>query len=845
MSIKHLSLKASVSALALLAVGGVLVVFLLTWLPMRELQVNGPLYRAVLDDKDLVADILPPALSPGDANIAVLLLAQESDVGRQRALLARVAAGREAFEKVARRWIEGEKDPALRQALAASAERSRAFFAAADAVAVAVGHGDAGTTLSSVERAEQLFEQVRATNDEVLALVSAREQAREAAAAAQARATLWLLLALVAGLALALAAVAGHLARTVRRAVEGVQAASRGLRQAVEEGRLDARADATAVHPDLRGVIEGMNETMDAVARPIAVTTDYVTRIAAGEVPPVLTEAYAGDFARIQASLNTLIRVVTERSRDLDALVAAALEGRLSYRADPSRYAGGNARLMADLNRVLDAFLAPLQVAATCVDRLSRGEVPEPITAEFRGDFDLLKRNLNTCLASIRSLVADARALSAAAVEGRLDVRADPTRHGGEYRAIITGVNDTLDAIVTPFRVIAAYCERISHGDLPPRRTGAVKGEIVAMQASLNRCIDALSAMVEDVNGVGEAAVAGRLGARIDLARHEGAFRHALEGVNGTLDAVVAPVAEATAALERLAAKDLRARVEGRFVGDHAKLKDAVNSTAEALHEALAQVSASVAQVSGAAGQIAASSHAVASGASQQASSLEETTAAVERVTAMTQSSTEHAAQASTLALAARAAATEGAGAVERLQEAMGKIKHSAEATRAIIHDVSEIAFQTNLLALNAAVEAARAGEAGRGFAVVAEEVRSLALRAKEAAGKTEDLIRQSVGQAAQGEVAGGQVAAKLGEIVTGVSKAADIVGEIATASSAQVAAIDQVNRAVAEMERVTQQNAASAEESSSAASELSGQAEELAAMVATFRVEGGATRGA
>jgi methyl-accepting chemotaxis protein len=168
----------------------------------------------------------------------------------------------------------------------------------------------------------------------------------------------------------------------------------------------------------------------------------------------------------------------------------------------------------------------------------------------------------------------------------------------------------------------------------------------------------------------------------------------------------------------------------------------------------------------------------------------------------------------------------------------MEGIRRSAEGTSAIIRDISEIAFQTNLLALNAAVEAARAGEAGRGFAVVAEEVRSLALRSKEAANKTEELIRESVRQAGEGETTARHVSTKLAEIVGVIGKVTDIVTEIAASAREQNDGITQVNSSVGEMDKVTQQNAASAEESSSAASELSGQAEELASMVSTFQLE-------
>ena len=290
--------------------------------------------------------------------------------------------------------------------------------------------------------------------------------------------------------------------------------------------------------------------------------------------------------------------------------------------------------------------------------------------------------------------------------------------------------------------------------------------------------------------------------------------------------------------LERLAQRDLTARVTGNYVGDHAKIQEALNGTAQALHDAMAQVSQAVTEVSAASSQIAESSQAVAAGASEQAASLEETSSSLESMSAMTKQAVDNAHQANGLAQNAKAEATEGAASMEQMSGAMAKIKASAEATSQIIKDINEIAFQTNLLALNAAVEAARAGEAGRGFAVVAEEVRSLALRSKEAANKTEALIRDSVKRAAEGEATAKHVQAKLGGIASGVSKVTDIVAEIAAAAKEQSAGIEQVTKAVGQMDTVTQQNAANSEESSSAAAELSGQSEELASMVQSFQLE-------
>ena len=204
----------------------------------------------------------------------------------------------------------------------------------------------------------------------------------------------------------------------------------------------------------------------------------------------------------------------------------------------------------------------------------------------------------------------------------------------------------------------------------------------------------------------------------------------------------------------------------------------------------------------------------------------------------MTKQAADSLQQANQLAKAARTAATDGAVAVEQMQGAMGRIKASAEGTSQIIRDINDIAFQTNLLALNAAVEAARAGEAGRGFAVVAEEVRSLALRAKEAATKTEELIRQSVKEAGQGEVTAKHVAGKLGEIAGRSLEGGRHRGRRSPpAPESGSTGIEQVMQAVTEMDKVTQQNAASAEESSSAASELSGQAGGLSELIGRFQL--------
>ncbi len=241
-------------------------------------------------------------------------------------------------------------------------------------------------------------------------------------------------------------------------------------------------------------------------------------------------------------------------------------------------------------------------------------------------------------------------------------------------------------------------------------------------------------------------------------------------------------------------------------------------------------------QVSAASSEVTSTGQVLAEGTSEQAASIEETSASLEQMSAMTQQNSNNAAEAKLLMGKANHVVDKAGDSMNKLTTSMDVISTASQETSKIIKTIDEIAFQTNLLALNAAVEAARAGEAGAGFAVVADEVRNLAIRAAEAASNTAELIEDTVHKISGGTDIVRATSEDFKEVELNVRQVGEIVSEIAAASNEQAQGIGQINSAITEMDKITQQNAAGAEESASSAEELSAQAEQMKGMALNLR---------
>ena len=359
---------------------------------------------------------------------------------------------------------------------------------------------------------------------------------------------------------------------------------------------------------------------------------------------------------------------------------------------------------------------------------------------------------------------------------------------------------------------------------------------------------------LESVEKIGqyEAGVGRALAAQVQEQYHQGqTFLLALAG--GALllgswfayvitHSITAPLHKAVKIAQTVAAGDLSSNIDVRSRDEAGMLLQALKEMNASLVSIVGQVRGGTDTIATASSQIASGNLDLSSRTEQQASSLQQTASSMEQLTATVKQNGDNSRQAHTLALTASEVALKGGDVVNQVVDTMGMINESAHKIVDIITVIDGIAFQTNILALNAAVEAARAGEQGRGFAVVASEVRNLAQRSAAAAKEIKGLIGDSVDKVELGARLVEQAGTTMKEIVVHVRHVTDIIGDITTASTEQTVGIEQINQAIAQMDQVTQQNAALVEEAAAAAAQLQEQSFALAEVVSVFQLSGNRT---
>ncbi|ANQ83494.1 putative methyl-accepting chemotaxis protein [Azoarcus olearius] len=242
-----------------------------------------------------------------------------------------------------------------------------------------------------------------------------------------------------------------------------------------------------------------------SITRPIDEVLGAARKMAAGDFKFVLESTArdeVGEVVRAVASVQASVRTMID---DAAVLATAAVEGRLATRADAARHQGDFRRIVEGVNGTLDAVIGPLNVAADYVDRIAKGAIPPKIADSYNGDFNAIKNNLNTAIDAINALVADAAMLAQAAVEGRLETRADASRHQGDYRKIVEGVNHTLDAVIDPINEVKRVMIALSQGDLTQKIHAEYAGDFRVLQDAVNGSLDKLGEIIEQVRGAADA----------------------------------------------------------------------------------------------------------------------------------------------------------------------------------------------------------------------------------------------------------------------------------------------------------------------------------------------------
>ena len=603
-----------------------------------------------------------------------------------------------------------------------------------------------------------------------------------------------LIIAVIISLALGLL-----IAFNIQNIIKAVIGQTKQLTDSALRGEFNFRADVAKTNEEFRDIVKGINSTLDVVVAkifwyeqmldsipfPISVTdigmnwtffnkaAEQVTGKSRREMCGKQCSNWGADICKTEKCGIALLKkgILTSSFRQPGMEMDFQVD--TSYLLDEKGNKIGHIEIVQDVTKIVrisDYNKEEVKKLAANLVCLSKGDINLDLKvvkadkyteAEFQ-NFTLINQNLSQVKDAVNSLINDANALAAAGVEGRLGTRADASKHQGDFRKIVQGVNETLDAVIGPLNIAADYVDRISKGDLPPVITDKYNGDFNTIKENLNVLIKANNEIIEKAKLV--------------------------------------------------AAGDLTVDLKKRSENDELmqSLTEMVKSTANII----AEFKSASDNISASSMQMSSTSQEMSQGASEQASSAEEVSSSMEEMSANIQQNTENAQQTEKIALNA----AEG---INKVNEASDKTLKYMQDIADKVSIIGEIARQTNILALNAAVEAARAGEHGKGFAVVAAEVRKLAERSQVSAVEIDTLTKNSVRATEESGKLLAAIAPEIGKTAKLVQEIAAASIEQNSGSEQVNNAIQQLNQVTQQNAAASEEMATSSEELASQAQQL------------------------
>ncbi|MDP4182458.1 MAG: methyl-accepting chemotaxis protein [Bacillota bacterium] len=632
------------------------------------------------------------------------------------------------------------------------------------------------------------------------------------------------------------------------------------------------------IKSDSKDEIGVLVEHFNKMVNNIRQSAENVNKIAEGNLDLEIEvrsekDILSKSMKKVAETLGNLISEMNNMSMEHDA-------GDIDIMVREDKFSGAYNTMAKGVNSMVKGHININKKAMGCVAEFAKGNF-EAELEKFHGKKAFINNAIEELRSNLKEVNKEINELVIASGDGRLNERADVKIFSGDWAKLINGLNGLIDSINAPLNEAIAVLKRLAVNDYTTEMTGDYKGDLknfadqinlvrtrlisvqdIAMRVSkgdlsrleefqkvgkrsendktlpaFTNMMEVIQDLIKESNILAKSAINGDLKTRGNEDNFHGGYKDVIAGINRTMEAFSTPIQEVSDVMQELSNGNLTVYVNGNYKGDYERMKEAVNFTIKSFEQVLDDINKSAEQVTSGARQVSETAQSLSQGSTEQASTLEELTSSIDSISSQTKQNATHASQASDFAISAKEDAITGNGQMKEMLKSMEDINQTSSNISKIIKVIDEIAFQTNILALNAAVEAARAGQHGKGFAVVAEEVRNLAARSADAAEETTTLIEGSIKKVESGTKIAQVTAGALDKIVDSVSKAANLVQDIARASNEQAVGISQVSQGISQVSHVVQSNSATSEESAAASEELLSQAEVLHDMVGKFQL--------